>query len=112
MNIIKKLGKENCYIVTLGNEEFQRDKIKRAGIESLFFKIVVVWGSKKEAVEKICAKHINEKVIFIDDKAKYFEDLDFKKYPNLKTILYNERGFEKVLFRDNGKEGGRPKKGS
>ncbi len=96
INIVKKLGKENCYIVTHGGEKWQRDKIKITGIESFFSEIIVVQGSKKEAVEKICAKHKEEKVLFIDDKAKHFENLDFKKYPNLKTILYDEQGFERL----------------
>lgn len=94
--LIKKLGKSNCYIVTYGEEEFQRDKIKRAGIDSLFSEIIIVSGSKKEAVEKICAKHKDETVVFIDDKPKHFEDLDFLKHPNLKTILFDEHGLEKV----------------
>lgn len=96
LNIVKKLGKENCHIVTHGNDEFQRDKIKKAGIETLFSEIVVVQKSKKEAIEKICAEHFDEKVIFVDDKIKHFEDLNFKKYPNLKTILYDDQGLEKL----------------
>src|SRR3989338_617731 len=35
-------------------------------------------------------------VVFVDDKAKYFENLDFEKYPNLKTILYDDQGLEKL----------------
>lgn len=96
INKIKKLGKKNCYIVTHGGEEWQQDKIKKTGIAPFFSKIIIIQGSKKEAVEKICAKHRDEKIIFIDDKAKHFEDLDFAKYPNLKTILYDEQGFEKL----------------
>ncbi len=96
INIIKKLGKENCYIVTHGYDKWQRDKIKKTGIKSLFSEIIVVSGNKKEAVKKICAKHKDEKVIFIDDKIRHFEDLDFVKYPNLKTILYDEQGLEKL----------------
>ncbi|MEK7471317.1 MAG: HAD hydrolase-like protein [Patescibacteria group bacterium] len=97
VNEIKKLGKENCYIVTHGGEEWQLDKIKKTDITSLFSKIIVVQGSKKESVEKICAKHKNEKVIFIDDKVKHFENLDFKKYPNLKTILYTGQSVESLM---------------
>jgi len=85
---IKKIGKENCFLITHGGTEFQNDKIKKVGATPLFSEIVILQGSKKRAVEKICAKHIDEKVVFIDDKVQYFEDLDFKKYPNLKTILY------------------------
>ncbi len=94
LEIIKKIGKENCYIVTCGDEEFQKDKIKKAGLDIFFREIIVVLGSKKEAVEKICEKHKDETVLFIDDKASHFGDLDFKKYPNLKTILYTGQNLE------------------
>lgn len=89
VEIISKLGKSNCYILTYGDEEFQLDKIKRTGIAHLFFEILVVpKEEKKETVEKICALYKYEEVIFVDDKAKNFQDLDFKKCSNLRTILY------------------------
>lgn len=97
INLVKKLGKENCYIVTRGDEKLQREKIRSIGIDSLFSEIIVVSETKKEAVEKICVKHKNEEIIFVDDKSEHFKDLDFKKYPNLKTILYDEQGFEKII---------------
>ena len=62
----------------------------------MFSEIIVVPDSKKNVVERIAAVHKNEEVVFIDDKISHFEDLDFEKYPNLKTILYDEKGLEKV----------------
>ncbi|OGI63561.1 hypothetical protein A2818_01910 [Candidatus Nomurabacteria bacterium RIFCSPHIGHO2_01_FULL_40_12] len=97
LKLIKKLGKLNCYLVSYGDEEFQLEKIKRSEVGTLFSEIIIVQGSKKEAIEKICTKHKDEEVIFIDDKAKHFEDLDFVKYPNLKTILYTEQNIEPYL---------------
>ena len=94
---IKKLGKSNCYIISYGDTEFQLDKIKRTGVASLFSEIIVVQESKKKMVEKICTKHKDEKVFFIDDKAENFKDLDFKKSPNLKTILYTGQNLESYL---------------
>ena len=82
--------------MTHGYEEWQRDKIKRVCIEPFFSEIVVVQGTKNEAVEKICAKHKDEEVVFIDDKAKHFENLDFKKCSNLKTILFDDEGLGKL----------------
>ena len=79
LKTVQKLGKENCYIVTHANEEWQINKIKSTGLESFFSDIIIVAGSKKEAVEKICAKYKDEKVIFIDEKAKYFEDCKISK---------------------------------
>jgi FMN phosphatase YigB (HAD superfamily) len=96
IEVIKKLGRSNCFILTYGDEEFQLNKIKRTGIGAHFVEIIVVSGSKEEAIEKICDKYKKEKVLFIDDKTKHFEDLDFKKYPNLKTIFYDENGLEKL----------------
>ncbi len=98
VELIKKLGKENCYIVTLGEREFQLDKIKRTGIAHLFRDIVVVRENKKHAIENIAEKHKDEGVYFIDDKAHHFEELDLKSYPNLKTIHYDENGLEKLRF--------------
>lgn len=97
LKIVERLGKNNCFIVTKGDNDFQRDKIKRSNVAPLFCEIHVVSGSKKEIIEDICNKNKDEKVIFVDDKIKFFEDLDFKKCPNLKTILYDEQGLEKLL---------------
>ncbi|HEV7701954.1 MAG TPA: HAD hydrolase-like protein [Candidatus Paceibacterota bacterium] len=96
---IKKLGKENCYIVTYGDEEFQRDKIERAKISPLFSEIIVVGKEyKKEAIEKICGRHKDEEVVFIDDKQKHFDELDMSKCPNLKTILYAGQDIKPLLL--------------
>ncbi len=88
LQFVKNLKRSDCYILTRGEEEFQRDKIKRSAIAHLFSKIIIVSKSKKENIEKICDEFKNETVFFIDDKAEHFENLDFQKYPNLKTILY------------------------
>ena len=96
LRIIKKIDKSDCYIITYGDEKFQQDKIRRTGIAPFFSSVLVTSGSKKNAIEGICNKYKEEKVLFIDDKSKHFEDLDMKKYPNLKTILYDEHGLEKL----------------
>lgn len=88
LGLIKKLGKANCLILTYGEEEYQLAKIERIDIAHLFSKIIVTQGSKKCAVEEITAQYKDETVFFIDDQARHFENLDFKKCPNLKTILY------------------------
>ncbi len=97
IEIVKKLGKENCSMVTYGDKVFQLDKIKSIGIEDLFAEIIVATeDDKKEFIEKICLKFKHEKVLFIDDKQEYFDRLDLKKCPNLKTILFDEQGLEKL----------------
>ena len=95
INFLKKAGKENCFIITYGDEEFQLDKIKRTGVDTLVSEIIVVsTDEKKEFIEVICEKYKNEKIVFIDDKAKHFENLDLQKCPNLKTILYTGQNLE------------------
>ena len=96
IKLVKKIGRENCYIVSNGEKEFQQDKIKKSGIGKLFGDIHIVPASKKEVIEKICGKNKKERIIFIDDKIRFLNDLDLKKCPNLKTILYDEQGLEKL----------------
>lgn len=91
-DVLTQCGRENCHIVTSGDKEFQMDKIMRSGANNLAQEIIVVPGSKKDTVESICLKYSDEKVIFIDDKVKFFDDITMEKYPNLKTILFDEQG--------------------
>jgi len=101
VELIKNLGKENCFIITNGGADFQKDKITHSGISHLFNEINIVPGGKKEKVESICEKFKNEKVIFVDDKPIFFEDLNYKKYPYLKTILYNNQDLRDILISKN-----------
>jgi len=97
VTLMADVGKESTYIVTSGEEEFQRDKIARSGIGEHAKVIIVVPGSKKEAIENICKQFPNETVIFVDDKVKFFSDLDMAAHPNLKTILYTNHDVRKVV---------------
>ena len=97
LKIIKTIGKDNCFIITYGDKEFQQDKIKRTNIVEFFFDVVVVQNSKNEAIEKICIEYGEEEVIFIDDSVKHFEDLNLAKYPNLRTILYTGQDLSILL---------------
>jgi len=96
VEMVKRIGVENCYIVTNGETEFQQDKMKYSGIWDLFGedKIKIVPRSKREAVIKICTEHSTENVVFVDDKIDFFRDLG--EISNLKTILYGENGLEKL----------------
>lgn len=96
LKIIKKIGKNNCYLVTQGNKEFHEDKLRVSGIAPLFRKVIIVPESKKTVIENICKKYKNEKIIFVDDRQKFFDELDLKKCPNLKTILYDKDGLQKL----------------
>jgi len=85
---IKKLGPDNCYLVTHGVQAHQLEKINRTGIRPLFAQISIVQDTKKWSVERLCEQFKDDQIIFVDDKEKRFADLDYKKYPNLTTVLY------------------------
>ena len=85
---VKKLGKESCIVVTNGEKEFQTHKLKRSGLYDLFSEIYIVPGSKKDIIFEICKKYKDEKIVFTDDKATFFDDLELKSLPNLETVLY------------------------
>lgn len=101
INIVKTIGKTNCYIVTNGDKDFQLDKIERSKANRLFHSITVVPGSKKETIEKICIENSDSRIIFIDDKPKFFNDLDMKKCKNLKTILFDDNGLKNLILEIN-----------
>ena len=88
IDVIKGLGVENCYMVTHGVKKYQLEKIRRTGLEPLFHNISIVQDTKKGSVEAICGEFKDHEIIFVDDKEKRFADLDFEKYPNLRTVLY------------------------
>lgn len=96
LSIVKEVSKKNCIIVTHGDKEFQEDKIRSAGLTHYFSLIVVVKGTKREVVEEFCKKYSQESVIFIDDKIKFFNDIDMALCPNLKTVVFNEDGIKNL----------------
>ncbi len=93
VNVIGRLGKENCYIVTNGDELFQMDKIERSIGIGAVREVFVVPGSKREKLAMLCARHNDETVIFVDDKLSFINDVPrSEECQNLKTVLFNEHG--------------------
>lgn len=97
MKIIERIGKENCIILTQGVEKFQLEKIRRSVGIGHVGRIVVVPSGKGEAIEEICREFGDEDVIFVDDKEKFFRDINFEHCRNLKTVLYNRNGLDNLL---------------
>lgn len=90
--LMEKLGQENCYIVTHGDQEFQEEKIRKSIGEGLVQQVIIVKGSKAEAIKEICDRYPKEEIIFVDDKILFLNDIWFEDCPNLKTVLFNENG--------------------
>lgn len=95
-SIIGRLGKENCYIVTNGDEPFQMDKIERSIGLGAVRQIIVVSGSKAEIIAMLCKRHKDETVIFVDDKLAFINDIPVSDCQNLKTVLFNKHGLENL----------------
>ena len=72
LTLIEKAGKENCIIVTNGEEEWQTDKLQASGIGELVSLVYVVSGSKSECIEDLCARYSTQEIIFVDDKNDFF----------------------------------------
>lgn len=89
---MKRLGKQNCYIVTSGEPRFQMDKIKRSIGSDAVQEVIVVGVSKAEVIHNLCRKHADEEIIFVDNDANFFKDIDMMQCENLKTVLFNENG--------------------
>lgn len=88
LDILKSVSKDNCYIVTYGDDMFQRDKIRESGIESMVNKVFVVNGSKKKIVESLVNRFSSESVIFVDDKKKFLLDIDLDVHRNLQLFHF------------------------
>jgi FMN phosphatase YigB (HAD superfamily) len=95
--IMKSLGKDNSYIVTSGDSEYQMDKIQRSIGLNVVREVMLVSGSKKEEIKAICNRHADEEVIFVDDKLHFFNDIDMEACPNLKTVFFGDNGMQTLV---------------
>jgi hypothetical protein len=95
IDVIRKLGRENCYIVTYGDDEFQRQKIKWSEIEPFFNKIGTTTTSKNEQIAEICRVNAKDEVVFIDNiKQKGLESIS-----NLTPIIYTPEKLGEIMNR-------------
>lgn len=94
---VKRIGKENCYIVTQGDLEFQQDKIRYSGIEDLFEGIVSVADNKRKAIAEICALPGNEgtEFVFLDDREEHIKAVN--DLPNVTTLHYKKEDFDRLM---------------
>lgn len=98
IQMINNIGKENCYILTAGEGEFQKQKLLYSGILSLIpnEQIIIVGSDKKESLRLVCSLYPNEPIIFADDKEINIQDAQSLGILNLFAVQYDERGFEKL----------------
>jgi hypothetical protein len=66
-------------------------------VKDYFSQVIVVPKTKKDVIEEICQRYSSQDIIFADDKAIFFNDIDMEKCKNLKTVLFNEHGLENLI---------------
>lgn len=97
LDLIRLYGKKNSFIITQGENDYQRLKIKNSGIEEEVEGVFTVTTSKKEKVLELCARWGNESILFFDDK---ISNLNFKAETNNLTRIFTGNPMaldEKVL---------------
>jgi FMN phosphatase YigB (HAD superfamily) len=96
LQVVRSIGKSDCSMVTQGDREYQEDKIDRSGVREYFSQVIIVTRTKKDVVEEFCQRYPTQDIIFVDDKVKFFNDIDMEKCGNLKTVVFNEHGLENL----------------
>jgi len=102
IDFLKKLKKEELYIVSFGDKKFQGEKINNSGIVKYFRKILIVDVSKAVGIRKILSKkniEPGEALIFLDDRVKFLKDIK-KSYPGMVTF-HMVRGEGRFLDKNN-----------
>jgi glutamine synthetase type III len=73
------------------------DKVKSSGAHDLVSQVVVVDTKKGESLKEICSRYSGEEVIFVDDKLEFVNEVTGNGYENLKTVLFNQNGFDNLV---------------
>lgn len=96
--IIEKVGKENCFILTAGDAQFQNEKIIESGLITHIHKehILIVKDDKKESLLSLCTLHKDEIFVFVDDKEKHIQGAIDLHLSNLHVVLYDSNGFTRL----------------
>jgi FMN phosphatase YigB (HAD superfamily) len=105
---LKKINSADLILISYGDEKIQTEKIKQAGLDGYFDKIVIT-HDKAGAIIKILEKmeDKNKRMYFVDDRNKYIEEVK-KALPKITTVLmkrpegrYNEESEDKAdIVRD------------
>lgn len=96
VDLVTPFGRDTIIILTNGDKEYQMEKIKRTLGEDFAQEVIVVPGSKKEALHGICKQYAHEQIIFVEDQPKFLDDLDAEHINNLTTILFGMTGIDDV----------------
>ena len=98
ISFLERYSPQDLFIITYGDPGFQKGKISGSGIRPFFKDVLIIeHGAKTPAIMKYAKTHIitkSETIVFVDDKAKYFDEVNDSPYTLVK-ILLDCRGSEK-----------------
>lgn len=97
VELMKKLGREQCIILTNGEQEFQEAKILRSGAGELTNQVIIVPGGKGETLRELCTRNQDEEFIFVDDKLEFINEAKGERLDNLRAVLFNESWAGKLI---------------
>jgi FMN phosphatase YigB (HAD superfamily) len=90
---LKKFKRNDLYILSYGDNKFQRNKIKNSGVRGYFKKVIITDKMKSFSIlETIKKEKINkkDKIYFIDDREKFISDVK-NNIPGAVTILIRRK---------------------
>jgi FMN phosphatase YigB (HAD superfamily) len=72
---LSKYAKDDLWILTYGEDGFQRQKIHGSGLEDFFHEIIVASGNKLDEIDRVRIRDgfdLAETVVFGDNRCEYF----------------------------------------
>lgn len=78
-------NKKDLILLSFGEVNFQKIKIKNSGVNSFFNKVIIIQKNKTKELKPICEKYPEEKMFFIDDKGEQIDEIK-KVFPQLIAV--------------------------
>ena len=84
---LQEINSENLILISYGDEKIQTEKIKQAGLDGYFDKIVIT-HDKAGAIRGVLKEgtYKNERMFFLDDRHKYIKEVKLV-LPKITTVL-------------------------
>ncbi len=89
---LKHFSKNDLYLISYGDLNFQKQKIKGAKVSKFFKRVIVTAADKGKIIEKIAKKDKfkkGETIIFIDDKPGHIKEVKRKNIITFQIIRSN-----------------------
>jgi FMN phosphatase YigB (HAD superfamily) len=91
-NFLEQFERADLYLISYGDLEYQRNKIKNSGITKYFNKVITTYKLKAEELAKILSldEIESEDIYFLDDRVEQIRSVK-KKFPQAHTLLVRRK---------------------